>query len=128
MEPSLPQLVPDGPFVVQLTEQLLTWPGVSAEPHRFGGVEFRYGRKELGHVHGSRLADLPFPRTVRDRVIAEGRAQPHRVMPYSGWVSFPISGPADMRALLDLFQLAYEIAVAEQPPSFSRTPQALAQA
>ncbi len=128
MEPSPPQLVPDGPFVVQLTTELLTWPGVSAEPHRFGGVEFRYGRKELGHVHGSRLADLPFPRAVRDKVVAEGRAQPHRVMPYSGWVSFPISGPADMRALLDLFQLAYEIALTEQPPTFSRTPQALAQA
>ncbi len=127
MEPSSPHLHPDGPFVVQLTAELLTWPGVSAEPHRFGGVEFRYGRKELGHVHGSRLADLPVPRSVRDELVAGGRAQPHRVMPYSGWVSLPISGPEDMRALLDLFQLAYELAVAEQTPRFSSPPQALAQ-
>jgi Luciferase len=128
MDSSIPHLEPDGPFVVQLTAELLTWPGVSAEPHRFGGVEFRYGRKELGHIHGSRVADLPLPRAVRDEVVADGRAQPHRIMPYSGWVSFPISGPGDMRPLLDLFALAYEIAVAEQTPRFSRPPQALAQA
>ena len=127
MEPSSTHFQPDGPFIVRLTNELLTWPGVSAEPHRFGGVEFRYGRRELGHIHGSRVADFPLPRAVRDEVVAEGRAQPHRIMPHSGWVSFTISGPQDMRALLDLFALAYEIAVAEQTPRFSRTPEALAQ-
>jgi hypothetical protein len=28
---------------------------VAAAPHRFGGIEYRVGRRELGHVHGSRL-------------------------------------------------------------------------
>jgi len=42
------------------------WPGVTAGPHRFGGTELRLGRRELGHVHGSRLADLPFPLLIRN--------------------------------------------------------------
>ena len=25
------------------------WPGVTTGPHRFGGVELRFGRRELGH-------------------------------------------------------------------------------
>jgi hypothetical protein len=29
--------------------------------HRFGGVEFRLGRRELGHLHAL-FDDLPFPR------------------------------------------------------------------
>ena len=41
------------------------WPGVTTGRHRFGGVEFRLERRELGHLHGSRLADLPFPLLVR---------------------------------------------------------------
>ncbi|HWD09450.1 MAG TPA: luciferase family protein, partial [Actinomycetota bacterium] len=36
-----------------------SWPGVSVEPHRFGGWEYKVGRREMGHVHGDRLADLP---------------------------------------------------------------------
>ena len=57
-------------------EAVQSWPGVEAAPHRFGGVEFRVGRRELGHLHGDRIADLPFPRRVRDELIAEGRARP----------------------------------------------------
>jgi hypothetical protein len=37
-----------------------SWPEVDIGPHRFGGVEFRLGRRELGHLHGNRIADLPF--------------------------------------------------------------------
>ena len=33
----------------KITACLLTWAGVSAAPHRFGGVEYRLGRREIGH-------------------------------------------------------------------------------
>ena len=41
--------------------EVLSWPGVTAEPHRSGGVEYRYGKKEPGHVHGDRLSGPPLP-------------------------------------------------------------------
>jgi hypothetical protein len=34
------------------SRQLPNWPGVTVEPHRFGGIEFREGRREIGHLHG----------------------------------------------------------------------------
>jgi hypothetical protein len=45
----------------QIEEAVLGWDGVTVHPHRFGGVEFRLGKVELGHLHGDGLADLPFP-------------------------------------------------------------------
>jgi len=62
-----------------ITSAVASWPEVELGPHRFGGVEFRLGRRELGHLHGDRIADLPFPRRVRDELIAAGRARPHHV-------------------------------------------------
>jgi Family of unknown function (DUF5519) len=35
------------------------WDGVTARPHRFGGVALMLGKRELGHIHADRLADLP---------------------------------------------------------------------
>jgi hypothetical protein len=75
-----------------IRRELLAWPGVTAESHRFGGVEFRLGRRELGHLHGDRLADILFPRRLRDELVAAGRARPHHVLPHSGWVSHWIEG------------------------------------
>jgi len=91
-----------------IEQEVASWPGVSVEPHRFGGVEFRLGRRELGHLHGSRLADLPFPVKTRERLVAAGRAQPHHVLPDSGWVSFYIRDAADIPAVVELFRLNYD--------------------
>lgn len=99
----------------QIEQTLLTWPDVEVVPHRFGGREFRVHGHEIGHLHGSRLADLPFPRRVRDELIEAGRAAPHHVMPDSGWVSFRIDGPGEVDAAIALFRLNYERITAPRP-------------
>jgi hypothetical protein len=92
----------------RIEREVSSWDGVSVHPHRFGGVEFRLGRRELGHVHGDRLADLPFRRTVRDMLVETGRAEPHHVLPDSGWVSKRIASDADADDAIELFRLSYE--------------------
>ena len=92
----------------QIERELLGWPGVSLQPHRFGGVEFQVNNHEIGHLHGSHLADLPFPIKLRNELIAAGRAQPHHILPETGWVSFYIDSYTNVPALLELFRLNYE--------------------
>jgi hypothetical protein len=91
-----------------IEREVASWPGVTVAPHRFGGIEFRVGRRELGHLHGSRLADLPFPVKIREQLVAAGQAQPHHIMPESGWVSFYIRNAADAAAAIELFRLNYD--------------------
>jgi hypothetical protein len=85
-----------------------SWEGVEVAPHRFGGIEFCLGRRELGHLHGDRIADLPFPRRVRDELIAAGRARPHHVLPDTGWVTAQLGGPGGADGVIELFRLSYE--------------------
>jgi hypothetical protein len=87
---------------------VMSWPGVEAVPHRFDATEYRYGRKEMGHVHGDRLADLPLPRKLHDEVIAAGRAEPHHVLPETGWVSCWMFRPEDADAVIELFRMQYD--------------------
>src|SRR5579859_1124954 len=91
-----------------IRDAVTSWPGVSAEPHRFGGVEYRYGRKEMGHVHGDRLADLPFPRKIHDELVAAGRAELHHVLPETGWVSRWISSADEADEVIALFRINYD--------------------
>jgi hypothetical protein len=92
----------------RIEREVTGWPGVEARPHRFGGVEFRVRGHEIGHLHGSRLADLPFPVRVRRELVAEGKAQLHHVLPETGWVSYPIRGEEGIGGALELFRLNYE--------------------
>lgn len=92
----------------RIAREVTSWSGVAARFHRFGGIEFRQGKRELGHVHGDEQADLPFPRRIRDELIAAHRAEAHHVLPGSGWVTRRIHGDDDVADVIELFRLNYE--------------------
>ena len=75
-----------------IEREVTGWPGVEARGHRFGGVEFRVNGHEIGHLHGDRLADLPFPVRMREELVESGKAQVHHVLPQTGcrWGARPV--------------------------------------
>lgn len=95
----------------RVCDAVAAWQGVSAVPHRFGGTEFRMDARELGHMHGDYLVDIPFPTRIRNELVEAGRCEPHHVLPNSGWVSFYIRDECDVDAAIELFRMAYERAV-----------------
>jgi hypothetical protein len=84
--------------------------GIEAQPHRFGGTEYRLGRREIGHVHGDHLVDIPFPKAIRDELVATGRAEAHHILPQSGWVSIYLKQPGDVERAIELLRCSFEIA------------------
>ena len=91
-----------------IERQVKSWPGVITGDTGRGGLQFSYGRVELGHLHGSSFADLPFPKKVRDALIAQGRASVHPPLPESGWVRRRMDGPEDTEAVIGLFRMNYD--------------------
>jgi len=109
----------------KIHQSVTSWPGIEAHPHRFGGTEYRLGRRELGHIHGDHLVDIPFPKKVRDEVIAARLAEPHHVLPESGWVSVFLRQPSDVETALALFRRSYELAVEQKTRKSSNSPKSL---
>lgn len=83
------------------------WDAVTVEPHRFGGREFRLDNVEIGHVHQGGLVDIPFTRAIRQQLVTEKLAQPHHVLPESGWISFYMRTEADVEKAIWLLRLSY---------------------
>jgi hypothetical protein len=90
-----------------------SWPGTRDTPHRFGGTEFLIGEREIGHLHGDRLLDVPFPRAVHDELIAAGKAEPHHVLPDSGWISFWLNEAGDIDAAIAILRRSYDLIAAQ---------------
>ena len=53
----------------RIERDVTAWDGVTARPHRFGGTVFVLGGSELGHLHGSRWADIRFHRGVGEMLV-----------------------------------------------------------
>ncbi|MFL5929187.1 MAG: luciferase family protein [Gaiellaceae bacterium] len=86
----------------RIEREVGSWEGVTVHPHRFGGVEFRLGKRELGHIHTEGWADLPFTARIREMLVETGRAEPHRYG-VRGWVSAGLDDET-----VELFRLSYE--------------------
>lgn len=95
-----------------------SWEGVTTHGHRFGGIEFRLGSRELGHLHVT-IADLPFPRRIRDELVAAGLARPHHVLPESGWVTVPMRTASEVEGVIELFRRNYDRARSDRRSTHS---------
>ena len=94
-------------IVGRIQREVGSWPGVAVAALRGGMVFFHVGRREIGHLHGHRLADLPFPVRIREKLVAAGKADLHYIHPKSGWVSYYIRSEADVDPVIDLFRVNY---------------------
>lgn len=92
----------------RVEREVMGWPGVTTGDTGRGGSAFYLGKVELGHLHGSSFADLPFPKKVKDTLIAQGRASVHPPLPDSGWVRRRMDGPGDAEAVIGLFRENYD--------------------
>lgn len=97
-----------------ITAAVTQWEGIEAHPHRFGGTEYRIGKREVGHIHGDTMIDIPFPTKMRHELVEAGRAEPHHILPDSGWISFYLRHPDDVQRAIDLFRLSYDLAMKQK--------------
>jgi predicted DNA-binding protein (MmcQ/YjbR family) len=94
----------------RIQSEVSQWDGITSGSHRFGGLEFKLANREIGHVHGDQLVDIPLPKRVRDEVVASAQADPHHVLPRSGWVSVYLNQPGDVERAIEILRRSYAIA------------------
>ena len=78
------------------------------EGHGRGILFFLVGRREIGHLHGNRMADFPFPVRIREKLVAEGKVDVHYLHPQTGWTTYYIRTELDAEPIIELFRLNYE--------------------
>ena len=91
----------------KLEQEVGSWANISVHPHRFGGREFLFGAAEVGHVHAVGIVDIPFPRSLRDALLADGLAEEHHWVPNSGWITFRIRSEEDFQHAVWLMRMSY---------------------
>jgi len=97
-----------------IVEEVTSWPGVTAVAGSRGELSLRYGRKEIGHLHGDRAAHFSFPRPVWTALREQGRIAPHPVFPgKEGPAARRIASEADVWDVIELLRLNYQRMVAK---------------
>ncbi len=93
----------------RITDEVTSWPGVTAGTGRRGEWSFKFGRKEVGHLHGDRAAHFVFPKSVWAELSEQGRIVDHPVFPGRvGPAARRIEDEDDVRDVIALLRLNYD--------------------
>ena len=93
----------------RITEEVTSWPGVTAGPGRRGEFAFRVGRREIGHLHGDHAAHFGFPKAVWQSLFEAGRIDYHPVFPgRPGFGARRIETETDVDDVIALLRLNYD--------------------
>jgi Family of unknown function (DUF5519) len=93
----------------RITEEVTGWPGVEAGYGKRGEWGFRVDGREIGHLHGDRVAHFGFPRDVGAELREAGRVGPHPVNPHSTKMAArAIQNEDDVHDVIALMRLNYD--------------------
>ncbi len=111
-------------FVDEVANELATWPGIRFERRTDGATIVGYEHTQLGLLYPERgVAELPVPDREHDVLIEHGDAEPAELTEESVGVSHLVHGPADITAVLALFDRRYRDVRGEDEPYSSEDPQ-----
>ncbi len=97
----------------RITDEVTSWPGVTAGIGSRGEFGFTVGRKPLGHLHGDRIAHFSFPKDEWKELFAQGRIEHHSVFPGKvGPAARRIESDADVADVIALLRTNYDRAIA----------------
>src|SRR5438270_8433932 len=111
--------MPNGPSASQqITDEVTSWPGVTAGPGSRGEFAFRVGRREVGHLHGDRSAHFSFPKPIWAELMEQHRIEPHPVFPNAkGPAARRIRNDGDVADVIRLMRLNDDRLTARGAPS-----------
>jgi hypothetical protein len=90
-----------------------SWPGVTLTgPGERGEMSLVLGRREIGHLHGDRVAHFAFGMELGRRLRDEGHVGPHPITDKPTLAARRIDGPGDVEDVLELLGLNYDRIVA----------------
>ncbi len=92
----------------ELRQRILNLSGVTERQN--AGIHedaFFVGRKMFMHIHGHCHCDIRLSKPDQKRVLAEGKARPHRWAPEAGYVTLIVDNEEDLHPAMDLIRMSH---------------------
>jgi len=75
---------------------------------------FFVGGKMFMHIHGHGHCDIQLAKDDQERVLAEGKARPHRWAPEAGYVTVIVDREEDLAPAMDLIRMSHRYFAGKQ--------------
>jgi Luciferase len=99
----------------ELRQRILNLPEVTERQN--AGIHedaFFVGRTMFMHIHGHGHCDIRLPKTDQKRVLAAGKARPHRWAPEAGYVTLIVKKEDELERAMELIRISHDHVASRQ--------------
>ena len=96
-------------WIDEIAAEASKWDHTRITTHKYGGLQFNYQEKEIGHIHSNGLLDMLLSRKVKNILMEDGRINNHHSFKNTGWISFYIKTANDKAYAVELLKKGYLI-------------------
>jgi hypothetical protein len=93
----------------EIETEVSKWDGITIGNHKYGGIQFNRNGREIGHIHGNGMLDIPLTRKLKLQFIEQGKLLDHHTIKDTGWSSFEIHNLNDKTRAIELLRESYEL-------------------
>ena|ERR1044071_751502 len=102
----------------ELRQRILSLPGVTERQNAGIHEDAFFVRGTMFvHIHGYGHCDIRLTKADQSRVLAEGRAQPHRWAPQAGYVTSIVRNEDDLERTMELIRMSHHTLAEKQTNS-----------
>lgn len=95
----------------EIEAEVLRWGRTTSVIDKYGGTQFNYNGREIGHIHSNGLLDMLLSRSAKAELMLDGRITDHHTFKNTGWISFYIRNVEDKDYAVALLRKGRERAV-----------------
>src|SRR5438270_10190851 len=99
----------------ELRQRILNLSGVTERQN--AGIHqdaFFVRGKMFMHIHGHGHCDIRLAKADQERILAEGKARPHRWAPEQGYITFMARDEKDLATAMELIRMSHDHFAADQ--------------
>jgi hypothetical protein len=101
-------------WIDEIGAEVLKWEDTSLSTHKYGGLQFNYKGKELGHIHSNGLLDMLLSRKIKQQLLKDGRIQDHHSFKNTGWISFYMHNKCDADYAVHLLRNVHKMELSKK--------------
>ena len=90
----------------KIQEELNKDTNITISIHKYGGIQFNYKNKELGHIHGNGMVDVLLNKKMKSELIAKKWVQEHHTFKDSGWVTLFLKSDNDIEIAVKVLKMS----------------------
>jgi hypothetical protein len=89
-----------------IEEELAEETGVTLSIHKYGGRQFNYNNRELGHIHGNGMVDVLLNKKIKEELMHKGWVEKHHTFKNSGWITMFLRSRSDAEKAIHVLKIS----------------------